>query len=130
VLLAGTVAIGLAGASLWSRFALRRLAGLSLILLGYFVARALLDIAASNVETLIRYNVGQYRHALDLTFACIAVAACFASAMAPPGSPASAPARAFVALVWTGIVLVVLAIATGALFAARDAAAVWPGFPW
>ena len=130
MLLAGTVAIGLAGASLWSRFALRRLAGLSLILLGYFVARALLDIAASNVETLIRYNVGQYRHALDLTFACIAVAACFASAMAPPGSPASAPARAFVALVWTGIVLVVLAIATGALFAARDAAAVWPGFPW
>ena len=130
VLVAGVAAVGLVGASLWFRFALRRFAGLGVIVFGYFVASALFDLAASHVETLIRYNVGQYRHALDLTFACIAVAACFASAMAPPGSPAPAPARTFVAAAWAGIVLVVLAIATGALFAARDAAAVWPDFPW
>jgi heme a synthase len=129
ILVAGVAVVGLAAASLWFRFALRRFAGLGLIVLGYFVANALFDLAASH-ETLIRYNVGQYRHALDLTFACIAVAACFASAMAPPGSPAYAPARAFAVVAWAGIVLVVAAVATGALFAARDAAAVWPGFPW
>jgi cytochrome c oxidase assembly protein subunit 15 len=130
MLLAGTAAIGLAGASLWFPFALRRVAGLSFIVLGSFVADALFGLAASNVETLIRYNVGQYRHALDLTFACLAVAAVLATAMAPPGLPASPPPRAFLALAWAGMILVVLGIATGALFAARDAAAVWPGFPW
>ena len=131
MLVAGVAAIGVTGASLWFRFALRRFAGLGLIVLGYFVANALFDLAAAHVETLIRYNVGQYRHALDLTFACIAVAACLASALAPPGRhPATAPPRAFASIAWAGIVLVVLAIATGALFAARDAAAVWPGFPW
>src|SRR5258708_9793647 len=95
VLLAGTVAIGLACASLWFRFVLRRFAGLSLILLGYFVASALFDIAASHVETLIRYNVGQYLHALALTVARIAVTACFSSALAPPRSSASVPAPPF-----------------------------------
>jgi cytochrome c oxidase assembly protein subunit 15 len=130
ILVAGVAAVGLAAASLWFRFALRRFAGLGLIVLGYFVASALFDLAATDVETLIRYNVGQYRHALDLTFACVAVAACFASAIAPPGWTASAPSRGIAAMAWAGIVLVVLAIATGALFAARDAAAVWPGFPW
>jgi heme a synthase len=130
VLVAGVAAIGLAGASLWFRFALRRFAGLGVIVLGYFVANALFDFAAAHVETLIRYNVGQYRHALDLTFASIAVAACFASAMAPPGPPGAAPARVLAAVAWAGIVLVVLAVGTGALFSARDAAAVWPGFPW
>jgi cytochrome c oxidase assembly protein subunit 15 len=130
VLLFGVAAIGVVGAGLWFRFALRRIAGLSLIVLGYFVANALFDIAAANVETLIRYNVGQYRHVLDLTFASVAVALLLASTLSPPGSRTGVTSRASGGLAWAGTVLVVLGIVTGALFAARDAAAVWPAFPW
>ena len=74
VALAGAVAIGLAAALLRYRFALRWFAGPSLVVLGFFLAGALFDLAAANVDTLIRYNVGQYRHALGLTFASLAIA--------------------------------------------------------
>jgi cytochrome c oxidase assembly protein subunit 15 len=130
VSLFGVAAIGVVGAGLWFRFALRRIAWLSLVVLGYFVANALLDIAATNVETLIRYNVGQYRHALDLTFASLAVALLLASTLSPAGPQTATTPRVSAVLAWTGTALVVIAIATGALFAARDAAAVWPSFPW
>ena len=65
---------GLPRRSLRYRFALRWFVGPSLVVLGYFLAGALFDVAAANVDTLIRYNVGQYRHALGLTFASLAIA--------------------------------------------------------
>jgi cytochrome c oxidase assembly protein subunit 15 len=125
VALAGATAIGLAAALLRYRFALRWFVGPSLVVLGYFLADALFDLAASNVDTLIRYNVGQYRHALGLTFASLAIALTLATGLGPPSTPLHVPRG----LAWTGLILATLGVATGALFAARNAAAVWPGFP-
>jgi cytochrome c oxidase assembly protein subunit 15 len=125
VALAGAVAIGLAAALLRYRFALRWFVGPSLVVLGYLLAGALFDVAAANVDTLIRYNVGQYRHALGLTFASLAVALALAIGMGPPPTPLRVPRS----LAWAGVILATLSIATGALFAARNAAAVWPSFP-
>jgi cytochrome c oxidase assembly protein subunit 15 len=130
VSLFAVAAIGVVGAGLWFRFALWRVAGLSLIVVGYFVAGALLGTASTSVETLIRYNVGQYRHTLDATFASIAVAVLLASTLSPPRAGAPQPSRVNGGLAWAGLLLVVVGIATGALFAARNAAAVWPDFPW
>jgi cytochrome c oxidase assembly protein subunit 15 len=130
VVLAGAAGIGLVVAVLRFRFTLRWFAGVSLVVVGYFVAGALFDFAAANVETLIRYNVGQYRHMLDLTFACVAIAMVLATAASPPVSPA--PARSpsgFVSATIFAMTFAVICVASGALFAARDAAAVWPGFP-
>ena len=81
VALAGAVAIGLAAALLRYRFALRWFVGPSLVVLGYFLAGAAFELAASNVDTLIRYNVGQYRHALGLTFASLAIALTLATGL-------------------------------------------------
>jgi len=105
------------------RFALPRMLGLCLIVLGYGLARWLVASAAANVEDLARFNVGQYRHAIDVTFASVAVAAVLASMLGPP-QPWDRP-RAFslVAWLWAGAILI--DIAFGALFMARDAAAVW-----
>jgi heme a synthase len=124
-MLAGAVAIGLAAALLRYRFALRWFVGPSLVVLGYFLAVGLFDLAASNVDTLIRYNIGQYRHALDLTFASLAVALTLAIGLGPPPTPLGAPRG----VAWAGVILATQNVATGALFAARNAAAVWPSFP-
>jgi heme A synthase len=125
VALAGAAAIGLGAVLLRYRFALRWFVGPSLVVLGYFLADALFDLAASNVDTLIRYNVGQYRHALGLTFASLAIALTFAIGLGPTSTRLRLP-RGFA---WTGLILATLGVATGALFAARNAVAVWPGFP-
>jgi cytochrome c oxidase assembly protein subunit 15 len=101
------------------RFALPRLLGLGLLVLAYAVVRSLVGLAAVNVDELARFNVGQYRHAVDVTFASAVVAAVLASALGPPRRLHLA------AWLWGGALL--LDIAFGALFMARDAAAVWPG---
>jgi heme a synthase len=126
VALAGATAMGLAVALLRYRFALRWFVGPSLVVLGYFLADALFDLAASNVDTLIRYNVGQYRHALGLTFASLAIALVLGIGPGPSSTPPLRVPRGFA---WAGLILATLGVATGALFAARNAAAVWPGFP-
>ena len=81
--LAGAVAIGLAAALLRYRFALRWFVAPSLVVLGYFLADASFEFAASNVDTLIRYNVGQYRHALGMTFASLAIALTLSTGLRP-----------------------------------------------
>jgi cytochrome c oxidase assembly protein subunit 15 len=109
------------------RFALPRLLGLCLIVLGYALAHWLVGLAAANVADLARFNVGQYRHAVDVTFASAAVAAVLASVLAPPRPQARPQRRRLAAWLWAGAILV--DIAFGALFMARDAAAVWTSWP-
>jgi cytochrome c oxidase assembly protein subunit 15 len=105
------------------RFALPRLVGLGLLVLAYAVVRWLVGLAAGNVDELARFNVGQYRHAVDVTFASAVVAAVLTSALGPP--PAGTRRFHLAAWLWGGALL--LDIAFGALFMARDATAVWPG---
>jgi heme a synthase len=108
VVLAGAVAIGLAAALLRHRFALRWFVGPSLVVLGFFLAGAVFDLAAANVDTLIRYNVGQYRHALGVTFASLAIALTLATGFGPPRMPLRAPR----ALAWMGVTLAAASVAT------------------
>jgi heme A synthase len=131
LLLAVGAATGLAGASAVPRFrfALPRILGLCVIVLAYAAARWLVGLAAANVAELARFNVGQYRHAVDVTFASAAVAAVLASAFVPPRPAWLARGRSLhpAASLWGGALL--LDIAFGALFMARDAAAVWTTWP-
>jgi heme A synthase len=131
LLLAVAAAVGLGGASAAARFrfAAPRLLGLCAIVLVYAAVRWLVGLAAAHVEELARFNVGQYRHAVDVTFASAAVAAVLASVLVPPRPERPAGARPFhpAAWLWGGAIL--LDIAFGALFMARDAAAVWTAWP-
>lgn len=105
------------------RFAWRPLAGLALVCVGYLAGLRLLDLAAAQSEDFVRYNVGQYRHALDVTFASLALAWALSVAIAPRHLVRMSRAG------WVFVGLIVLDIAVGALFAARDAGAVWRDFP-
>ncbi|HML15087.1 MAG TPA: COX15/CtaA family protein [Xanthobacteraceae bacterium] len=105
------------------RFAFGRIVGLCLIVAAYGLARWLVGLAATEFEELARYNVGQYRHVVDVTFASAVVAAVLASAFAPPQPRVRARVFHLAAWLWAGALLI--DIAFGALFMARDAAAVW-----
>src|SRR5262249_16452009 len=109
------------------RFALPRMLALCLIVLVYALARGLIGLAAAQFEDLARFNVGQYRHAVDVTFASAAVAAVLASVIAPPQPWRRARGFRLAASLWAGAILI--DIAFGALFMARDAAAVWTSWP-
>ena len=128
LLLAGSFVSGFFIAALLSeyRFALRRHFALCLIGLGYLAARWGLEFAIPQVEDLVRYNTGQYRHALDMTFASVALAVVLASAVAPA---ALRPAPSLSRTRWIWIALIILDICSGALFASRDAMTVWRSFP-
>jgi len=111
------------------RFAWKRHVALCLIGLGYLAAAWGLDYAVRHIEDLVRYNTGQYRHALDMTFASAALAVVLVAAIAPPtptALPAGRPSRR---TGWVWIALIILDICSGALFASRDAMTVWPSFP-
>jgi cytochrome c oxidase assembly protein subunit 15 len=129
LMLAGSFASGFLIAALLPgyRFVLRRHVVLCLIGLGYLAAAWGLDLAVAHVADLARYNTGQYRHALDLTFAGVALALVMASAIAPPIASPSARRLSLAGWVWIGLIL--LDICSGALFAARDAMTVWRSFP-
>jgi cytochrome c oxidase assembly protein subunit 15 len=131
LLLAGSFASGffIAGLMPGYRFVLRRHVALCLIGLGYLAAAWCVDFAVPHVADLVRYNTGQYRHALDMTFAGVALAVVLASAIAPPAAGASRPARPLGSAGWIWIALIILDICAGALFASRDAISVWRGFP-
>jgi cytochrome c oxidase assembly protein subunit 15 len=131
LLVAGSFASGFFIAASWPgyRFALRRHLALGAIGLGYLAAAWCLELALPQVADLVRYNTGQYRHAIDMTFASVALALVLASAIAPPNPSAARSARplSLAGCVWIG--LIVLDICSGALFAARDAGTVWRSFP-
>jgi cytochrome c oxidase assembly protein subunit 15 len=109
------------------RFAFPRIVGLSLVVLGYGLAHWLVALAAANVADLARFNVGQYRHAVDVAFASAAVAVALASVLAPPQPQARRQSFRLAAWLWGAAILI--DIAFGALFMARDAAAVWTSWP-
>jgi cytochrome c oxidase assembly protein subunit 15 len=131
LLLAGTFASGCFMSVLFVeyRFALKRHIALGLIGLGYLAAAWCLDRGVAQVADLARYNTGQYRHALDMTFASVALAVVLASAIAPPAPSALRSRRTLsrTGSLWIG--LIILDIGTGALFASRDAISVWRSFP-
>src|SRR6266540_6654958 len=86
VALAVGATVGLYGAGVWRRFRymLPRLGGLACLVFAYWAARPLAELAVNAAATLSSFNTGQYRHAVDLTFASIALAGVFASAARPP----------------------------------------------
>jgi len=131
LLLAGTFAAGFFISVLLPeyRFALRRHVALGLIGLGYLAAAWGLDFAVPHVADLVRYNTGQYRRALDMTFAGVALAVALASAIAPPTATGSSSARPSRRTGWVWIALIILDICSGALFSSRDAISVWRSFP-
>jgi cytochrome c oxidase assembly protein subunit 15 len=131
LLLAGTFASGFFGAALWSGFrcALKPHVALGLVGLGYLAAVWYLDFTVPHVEDLARYNVGQYRHALDMTFGSVALALALSWAIAPPTATAAAAGRSLSRTSWVWIGLIILDIGSGALFASRDAISVWRSFP-
>jgi cytochrome c oxidase assembly protein subunit 15 len=131
LLLAGTFASGFFISVFLAeyRFAWKRHVALGLIGLGYLAAAWGLDFAVRHIEDLVRYNTGQYRHALDMTFVSAALALVLASVIAPPtptALPAGRPSRR---TGWLWIALIILDICSGALFASRDAITVWRSFP-
>ncbi|HEY4407047.1 MAG TPA: COX15/CtaA family protein [Xanthobacteraceae bacterium] len=131
LLLASTLACGLCTAILLPeyRFASKRLAAVCLIGLGYLAAAWCLDRAVPLVPNLVRYNTGQYRHALDMTFASAALAVMLASAVAPPAPAALRSRLPMIRSGWIWIGLIILDICFGALLASRDAISVWRSFP-
>jgi heme A synthase len=105
------------------RGALPRLAALLLLGVVYLAAGAATSFAVAHVADLGRYNVGQYRHAVDVLFATAALAIVLV-ALARAG-----PSRR---VAWPAVVLlagILLDVAFGAMFASRNAAAVWTTWP-
>jgi cytochrome c oxidase assembly protein subunit 15 len=123
--------IGFYGASVWPRyrFALPRLVGLAGLVVVYWAARTSAEVALTAVPALSSFNVGQYRHAIDVTFASVLVAAVLASAASPPRPAAAVLVRRTDRSEWLWIVVILADICFGALFAARNATASWPTWP-
>jgi heme a synthase len=92
-------------------------------------------IAAGGAYLVLRYfadhaglfatiNLGQHRHALDITFASVGLAALIVAAMAPERSQGGS---ALPRVAWASVIA--LDIAFGALFESLDAGALWTTFP-
>jgi heme a synthase len=128
---AAAATLGLCCALLGRRyqFALQRMASLGLAVLAYWSVRTLVDVAVAHVEILSSFNVGQYRHAVDVTCAGAVVAGVLASAIAPPVPMSQVRRRCGSRLEWLWLAFVAFDICFGAMFAARDAAAAWTTWP-
>jgi cytochrome c oxidase assembly protein subunit 15 len=99
---------------------LRRWLGLLAAAVLYFVLRYFADHAG----LFATINIGQQRHALDITFASVGVAMLIVAAMVPAGMPGE-PVASRVA--WASFIAI--NIAFGALFEAVDAGPLWTSFP-
>jgi heme a synthase len=137
----------------WSRIASIVLLAASLfvvaVLFLYGVARSagrshlwsLMGVAAAAVTYLVlRYfadhaglfatiNLGQHRHALDVTFASVGIAMLIVGAVFAERSPAGSPMHraAWGSVAWCSVIA--LDIAFGALFEALDVRPLWTTFP-
>jgi cytochrome c oxidase assembly protein subunit 15 len=129
--LTAVAAVGLYGAGISRRFrgALPRLAGLAALAAAWWPARFAIELATDVNANLSSFNVGQYRHAVDLAFAGVAIAGLMAAALVPPRPAlATAPQRSDRAE-WMWIAAIVLDICFGAFLASCNAAAAWPTWP-
>lgn len=102
------------------RAALLPWVGLAAAAAGYVVLRYFADHAG----LFATINLGQHRHALDVTFASVGLAVLIVAALAPDRSQAGS---AIPGLVWGSVIA--LDIAFGALFEALDAGPLWTSFP-
>jgi heme a synthase len=123
--------VGLLGAGLMRtfRFALLPLVSLAVVAFVFWIGRILVEDTVAHIEILKNFDVGQYRHATDVTFASVLVAVALAFAVAPPVAPATTWSRRMDRSEWVWLALMVLNICFGAFFAARDATAVWTTWP-
>ncbi len=130
VLLAAASAVGFVGAAAMRAFrpALPRLAALALLGGFYLIASFATGFALAHSADLARYDVGQYRHAADVLFATAALAVLLVAAGAPARAERSGTDRTS-RYAWIFIGAILLDIAFGAMFASRNAAAVWTTWP-
>jgi cytochrome c oxidase assembly protein subunit 15 len=123
-------ASGLFAASMSARYraALPRLLAIAAIAAAWWPVRSAVEVAIGVDPVTSSFNVGQYRHAVDVAFASAALAAIIASAIVPPR--ADVPRRRGRARrEWPWIAVILLDLCLGALFAACNAAASWPTWP-
>ena len=127
VALAASAAIGFSCALLCQRFrfVLPRLGGLALLVFAYWIARNVVELSTREIEALSRFNVGQYRHAIDMTFTSAAAAAVLASAVVPPVPAPAAILHRIDRTEWLWITVILVDICFGGLFTGRNAAAFW-----
>ena len=110
---------------------LPRLGILALLVFAYWIARNVVELSTREIEALSRFDVGQYRHAIDVTFASTAVAAVLASAVVPPVPAGAATLPRINRTEWLWISVILADICFGGLFSGRNAAAfwwTWPGY--
>jgi heme a synthase len=129
VAIAATVGLFGAGLIRTYRFALRSLVSLVAVAFVFWIGRVLVEDTIAHIEILKNFDVGQYRHAADVTFASVLVGRVLAYAVAPPVAGATTRSRTSNRSEWLWLALVALNICFGALFAARDATAVWTTWP-
>jgi cytochrome c oxidase assembly protein subunit 15 len=89
--------------------------------------RLLTEFAVGHFAALASFDVGQYRHAAELVGASIVAAMVLAFAIAPMAARARTNQQRRSERLW--LVFIVVNIGFGALFAARNAAAVWTTWP-
>jgi cytochrome c oxidase assembly protein subunit 15 len=111
------------------RVALPRLLGLAGLAAAWWPVRALVGLADGASATMSSFDVGQYRHAVDVAFASAVIAGLLASALAPPRAARGSHSRRGARAEWIWVALIMLDICFGALFAATNAAASWPTWP-
>jgi heme a synthase len=129
VVTVATVGLFCAGVMRTYRFALPPLVSLVAVAFVFWTGRILVEDTIAHIEILKDFDVGQYRHAADVSFASVLVALVLAFAVAPPVARDTTRSRRRDRLEWLWLALVVLNICFGAFFAARDATAVWTTWP-
>ena len=118
--------LGAAGMRQRLHFMLPRLLGLAILAAAWWPVRALVGLAVGASATLSSFDVGQYRHAVDVVFASIAIAGLLASVLVPPRPGPRARWRRGERGEWIWVALIAIDLCFGAFFAASNAAAVWP----
>jgi heme a synthase len=122
--------IGFFAAAMSARYrvALPRLLGIAVIAAAWWPVRIAVEFAIDADPVVASFNVGQYRHAVDVVLASAALAAIMASAIVPPRagvSRRSPGARSE----WLWIAIILVDLCFGALLASCNAAASWPTWP-
>ena len=111
------------------RFVLPRLLGPAALAVAWWPVRVLVGLAVDASPTMSSFNIGQYRHAVDVAFASAAIAGLLASALVPPSRTAAVRSRRKARGEWVWIALITFDICLGAFLAACNAAAAWPTWP-